>query len=40
MRYDPRAVANYFLELAEAHGQGLTPMKLQKLVYFANGRQS
>lgn len=38
MPYDPRAIANYFLELAKAQGvEDLTPPKIQKLVYFANG---
>jgi uncharacterized phage-associated protein len=37
MPYDPRAIANYFLKVAAEHDQSLDPMKLQKLVYFANG---
>jgi uncharacterized phage-associated protein len=37
MLYDPKAIANYFLRVAQDHGQPLSPMKIQKLVYFANG---
>jgi uncharacterized phage-associated protein len=37
MPFSSRAVANYFLELAEADGKSLDPMKIQKLVYFAHG---
>ena len=37
MAYDPKAIANYFIDKARATGEGLTPMKLQKLVYFAHG---
>jgi len=37
MPYDPAAIANYFLDLAEASDQCLDPMKVQKLVYFAHG---
>ena len=37
MPYDARAIANYFLDLAETRGETLSPLKIQKLVYFANG---
>lgn len=33
----PKSIANYFLELAAASGQAISPMKLQKLVYYAHG---
>ncbi len=35
--YDPRTISNYFLLLANEDGVTITPMKLQKLVYFAHG---
>ena len=36
--YDARCVANEFIRRAKAHGQPLTPMQIQKLVYFAHAR--
>lgn len=35
--FNPKSIANYFLELAAANGQSISPMKLQKLVYYAHG---
>ena len=35
--YNPKAIANRFIELADREQQELTPMKLQKLLYFAQG---
>ena len=37
MPYSPKAIANEFLNVAWAVGESLTPMKVQKLVYYAHG---
>lgn len=37
MPYEAVAVANYLIERAKRDSEALTPMKLQKLVYFAHG---
>jgi len=35
--YSALAVANYFIDLATKQGHSLSPMKVQKLIYFAHG---
>lgn len=37
MLFSPKSIANYFLDLAKANGESISPMKLQKLVYYAHG---
>ncbi len=37
MSYESKAIANYFIDLATREKKSLTPMKLQKLIYFAHG---
>lgn len=37
MPYTPDAIANYFIQKGDPCRDGLTPMKIQKLVYFAHG---
>jgi len=35
--FSAKSIANYFIELAAARGESISPMKLQKLVYYAHG---
>ncbi len=37
MSYDPKAIANFFIEAAEAEDKRLTPLQVIKLVYIAHG---
>ena len=37
MSYNAAAIANYFLEKAWSEDKSMSPMKIQKLVYFAHG---
>ena len=37
MPYEPHNVANNLLQIAKRNGEDLSPMKLQKLVYFSHG---
>jgi uncharacterized phage-associated protein len=37
MSYSPKSIANFFIELAASKGESISPMKLQKLVYYAHG---
>src|SRR5947207_6082839 len=37
MPYTSKAVANYFLDLAENNGKTVDPLQIQKLVYFSQG---
>jgi uncharacterized phage-associated protein len=35
--YSSKSIANFFIDLAKAGGEAITPMKLQKVVYYAHG---
>jgi uncharacterized phage-associated protein len=35
--FDPKAIANHLIEVAKTCNERLTPMKLQKLVFYAHG---
>lgn len=35
--FNAKSIANYFIEQAAARGETISPMKLQKLVYYAHG---
>ena len=37
MAYDPIAIANHFVKVARERGSPISPMKLQKLVFYAHG---
>jgi len=37
MSYDAKAIANYFLDLGAEDRKPITPLKMQKLVYFTHG---
>jgi uncharacterized phage-associated protein len=37
MSYPSKAIANYFLSLAKEKDSSISPLKLQKLVYYAHG---
>ena len=37
MGYNAKAIANFFLDIAKERGDKVTPLKIQKLVYFSHG---
>lgn len=36
-KYNPKAIANFFVRKARAENKNLTPMQIQKLIFFSHG---